>query len=203
MQKPPPKKIPQRPGAIVVGPIKKGRDPTFKLNREPITDVNAPAESQIKLPETDGWLTRDETSDMLRCSLQTLKNYQARDKLHPQYAVRKDRTGAERMMLVYDPKELAELPAKKPGGPREALREAGEQAARIFELLRQGWPLDEIVIEMRETPDRIDDLHERWLQQTQARHVITPEARKVLESLVGSFKDVTELVELITKKLGS
>src|SRR5262249_16016264 len=92
----------------------------------------------IKVPKTKGSLTRDETSDVLRCSLQTLKNYEAQNKLHPHYAMRKDRKGTERMMLVYNPKELAELPAKRPGGPREAMREPGEQAARIFEKLREG-----------------------------------------------------------------
>lgn len=107
------------------------------------------------------------------------------------------------MMLVYDPKELSKLPAKKPGGPREAVREPGEQAARIFEMLREGRELDEIVIEMRETPERIDYLHERWLEQTKGRYVITPEARKAFEALIGSFKDVTELVELVTKKIAS
>ena len=158
---------------------------------------------EVKLPDTDGWLTRNEASDVLRCSLQTLKNYEARGLLHSKHALRKDRTKAERMMLVYDPKELAALPTKT-GGPQEAIREPGEQAARVFEMLREGRELDEIVIELRETPERIDYLNERWLEQTKARHVITPEAKKAFEQIVGgSFKDVTELVELVTKKLAS
>lgn len=165
------------------------------------TDPQVP---EVKLPDTDGWLTRNEASDVLSCSLQTLKNYEARGLLHPRHALRNDRTKSERMMLVYDPKELAELPARKPGGPREAIREPGEQAARVFEMLREGRELDEIVIEMRETPERIDYLNERWLEQTKARYVITPEAKKAFEQLVGTpFKDVTELVELVTKKLAS
>ena len=159
-------------------------------------------EPEVKIPETDGWLTRNETSDLLRCSLQTLKNYQAQGKLNPQWALRCDSNGRERMMLVYNPKELTELPAKRPG-PREAVREPGEQAARIFELLREGRGLDEIVIEMRETPERIDYLHERWLDQTKERYVITPEAKKLFEQIVGPFKDVTGLVELVTKKLAA
>lgn len=172
-----------------------------KKKQESAADTPDPRQSEVKLPETDGWLTRNETSDVLRCSLQTLKNYEARGLLHPRHARRNDRTGAERVMLVYDPKELAALPAKKPGGPREAVREPGEQAARVFELLREGRELDEIVIEMRETPERIDYLHERWLEQTKARYVITPEAKKAFEQIVGPFKDVTELVELVSKKL--
>lgn len=193
MRKPPSKKTAGTAGT----PAKKKRTPA-------VSDSPEPHEPEVKLPETDGWLTRNETSDVLRCSLQTLKNYEARGLLHPRHAARKDRMKAERMMLVYDPKELAELPAKKPGGPREAIREPGEQAARVFEMLREGRELDEIVIEMRETPERIDYLHERWLEQTKARYVITPEAKKAFEQLVGAtFKDVTELVELLAQKLGS
>ena len=138
---------------------------------------------------------------MLRCSLQTLKNYEARDMLHPRHAVRKDRTGAERVMLVYDPKELAQLPSKKPGGPNELVREPGELAARAFEMFREGHLLDEVVIELRETPERVDYLHERWLDHTKARYVITPEAKKIFEQLVGPFAGVAELIELFEKKL--
>lgn len=193
MEKTPSKRMLRISGRPPKVPPKKKQDGAPNMPEANLPDV--------KLTETDGWLTRDETSDVLRCSLQTIKNYEAQGKLHPRYAMRKDRGETERMMLVYNPKELAELPAKKPGGPREALREPGEQAARVFERLREGVPLDEIVIELRETPDRIDQLNERWLEQTKERHVITPTARKALEELVGSFKDVTELVELIKKKL--
>lgn len=104
-------------------------------------------------------------------------------------------------MLVYNPEEMAKLPTRSGAGqPLIAVREPGEQAARVFEMLRQGRPLDDIVIELRETPDRVDYLHERWLEQTQARHVITPEARKALEQLVGPFNDVTELVTLVQER---
>ena len=137
---------------------------------------------------------------MLQCSVQTLKNYEAQGKLHPRHALRKDPIGAERVMLVYDPQELAKLPPRRTV-PRELLREPGEQAAKVFELLRKGLALDEIVIETRETPDMVDHLHDRWLEQTKARHVITPEAKKALEQLLGPFQDVTELVKLVASKL--
>lgn len=160
-------------------------------------------ELEPKLPETDSWLTRNEASDVLRCSTQTLKNYEDRKLLHPRHALRKDRRGSERVMLVFNPKELADLPIRNGGGqPASAIREPGEQAARAFELLRQGWPLDEIVIELRETPDRVDYLNERWLEQTRSRHVISTEAKKALEHLIGVFDDVTDLVELVKQRLG-
>ena len=175
-----------------------GRSPA---SRKVITTAEGNDEEAIKVPETNDWLTRNETSDMLRCSLQTLKNYEARGLLHPLHALRSDRTGAERTMLVYDPKELAKLPSKKPGGPKDLVREPGEVAARAFEMFRGGCLLDEVVIDLRETPERIDYLHERWLDHTKARYVITPEAKKSFEQLVGPFAGVTELIELIEKKL--
>jgi hypothetical protein len=157
---------------------------------------------EVKLVETDGWLTRNEACDVLRCSPQTLKNYEDRKKLHPQHAIRKDRRDGERVMLVYNPKELAALPLRNGGGqPSIQVREPGEQAARAFELLRQGMALDEIVIELRETPDRIHYLNERWLEQTQARCVITPEAKVAFEQLLGAFNDVTDLLDLVRKRL--
>jgi len=107
-------------------------------------------------------------------------------------------------MLVYNPKELAALPIRNGGGqPGIQVREPGEQAARAFELLRQGMPLDEIVIELRETPDRINYLNERWLELTHARHVISSETKTAFEQLVGPFNDVTELLERVRSKLGA
>jgi hypothetical protein len=167
--------------------------------------VDAPRESKELDPPltTDGWLTRNEASDVLRCSQVTLKNYEDRHLLHPQHALRKDRSGRERVTIVYNPKELAALPARNGSGhPSLAIRESGEQAARVFEMLREGRPLDEIVIELRETPDRIDYLNERWLEQTRARHVLSPETKKAFEQLVGTFEDVTSLLELVRRKLG-
>jgi hypothetical protein len=145
-------------------------------------------------------MTRNESSDLLGVSTQTLMNYERRGDLHPQHVMRPDSNGVSRRTIVYDPKELAKLPRyKRP----VATREPGEVAAQSFELFRQGLALDEVVIALRETPDKVDQLNERWLDQTKARYVITPEAQKALEQLVGAFTSVTELVELITKKLAS
>jgi hypothetical protein len=181
------------PSMPKTGPKKKSAT-TARPRQEPAR------EPDLKLPKTDGWLTRNEASDVLRCSPQTLKNYEDRKFLHPQQAVRRDRSGIERMMLVYNPKELAELPSRNPGGqPRIAVREPGEQAARAFEMFKLGRELDEIVIELRETPDRIDQLYERWLDHTRARFVITPEAKEAFEQIVGNFNDVPTLIDLVRK----
>ena len=180
--------------------LQKGGTPAKKTMEAPLQESRE--QREVKLAETDGWLTRDETSDLLHCTTQTLKNYEVRGLLHPRHGLRKDLRGFERVMLVYNPKELAALPIRNGVGvPSAAVREPGEQAARVFELLRQGHALDEIVIELRETPDRIDYLNERWIEQTRARYVITPEAKKALEQLVGPFDDVASLVALLKEKL--
>lgn len=159
-------------------------------------------DSPPELPETDGWLLRNEVCDMLRISPQTIKHYEDRGILHPLHALRKDRSDVERVMLVYNPKELTKLRTRSGSGqPFVDAREPKEQSARAFELFRQGRTLDEIVIELREDPDRIDYLHERWLEQTKARYVISPEAKQVLEKRLGKFESVTELIELFERKL--
>jgi hypothetical protein len=157
-----------------------------------------------ELSNTDGWLTRNEVCDLLRCSPQTVKNYEHRGKLHPRNAIRKDRSDSDRQMRVYDPKELAALPPRNPGGePSVDVRAPGELAARAFELFRKGLDLDEVVIELRETTDRVDHLHERWLNYSRGRHVITVEAKKALEQAIGKFDGVTDLVEKVAKIMKS
>jgi hypothetical protein len=52
---------------------------------------------------------------------------------------------------------------------------------------------------LRETPDRIDQLYERWLDHTRARFVITPEAKEAFEQIVGNFNDVPTLIDLVRK----
>ena len=197
MQNPPSKRTADKSKRSRASPPKNAAAPSVVQSEiEP-----AEPEAELKEPETRDWLTRNDTSDLLRCSMQTLKNYENRELLHPRWAVRRDRTGAERWMVVYDPKELAQLPKKNPEGPREFVRQPGEQAARAFEMFRQGYELDEIVIELRETPERIDQLHEHWREQTKARWVLNPEARKLLEQMVGQFKSVADLVDLLGRRV--
>jgi hypothetical protein len=152
------------------------------------------------VPNTDGWWTRNQVCDNLRCSPQTVKNYETRGLLKPHEAIRKDRSGSDRRLLVYDPKQIAALPARNPGGePRIDVRGPGELAARAFELFRENKTLDEVIIELRESTDRIDHLYERWLDYSRGRHVITPVAREALQKVVGRFEGVPELLEILER----
>ena len=165
------------------------------------TSSKKPSEAEKlaeKLADTDGWLTRNEVCDTLRCSPQTVKNYEERGLLKPRNAIRKDRLGSDRSMLVYNPKEIAALPARNPGGePRVDVRAPGELAARAFELFRENKDLAEVIIELRENPDRIDHLYERWLDYSRGRYVITPQAKTALEGHLGKFEGVADLIEIV------
>lgn len=93
-------------------------------------------------------------------------------------------------MWVYDPREVAKVPASARGH----IRAPGETAARTFEMLDEGKSVREIVIELREMPVFIEELKEKWKDSGGADLVINPAAYERITQLVGKFKTVTELV---------
>jgi hypothetical protein len=150
-----------------------------------------------KVPETRDWLTRNEASDMLSCSSQTLANYERKGLLHPQHAYRPDGRGAEHRVIVYNPHELTKLAGKL---HRHILaRDPGELAGRAYEMYDEGRSEREIVRELRLTPDAVQVLHDKWLDGGGADRVVTPSAWEALEGTIGLFKSVTELVECVTQ----
>lgn len=149
--------------------------------------------------DTSTWLTRNECADLMSVSTQTLKNYEQRGLLHPLQVPRKDSRNHEQMVVIYDPKELVRLPRGL--GKPFATREVGELNARAYELFAQGKAVWEIVIELRETSEKIRDLYEKWLDDSLAKLVITPQAKEALEVVLGPFADVTEMVALVMTKI--
>ncbi len=166
---------------------------------KPIPGREETRESDLnsKLTDTSGWLSRNESSDWLGVSSQTLRNYERRGRLHPQYVYREDAHGCTRRVTVYDPDELKKLPrtARRVIRPREP----GAVAAHCFELFSQGKSLKEIVIDLHIVPETVEALREKWLDAEGSKMVIVPEAKKALEKLVGPFTGVTDLVELCEK----
>ena len=151
-----------------------------------------------ELPDTSNWLTRFEVVEVSGIGLSTIPALERRGVLHPCRAYRRDTRGAERMTVVYDPEEVARLPRReRPSSGRSE----GETTARAFELFRAGSTDEEVIIELRETVERIQELREKWLDATAAVWVISPVAREALEKHVGPFKSVTELVEKLQVKL--
>lgn len=149
--------------------------------------------------DTSTWLTRNEATDSLSISVQTLKNYEARGFLHPLHVPRRDARGHEQVVVVYDPKELIKLP--RGAGKFFSPREPGELNARANELFEQNRSVREVVIALRETSDKVREWHDKWLADGGYDIVISPEAKHAFESMVGPFNDVTELVELVATRL--
>jgi hypothetical protein len=195
--------------------------------------------------DTSQWLTRAESTVFLSCSPQTLKSYEKKNRLHPLHVRRRDLRGREQIVVIYNPDELNKLPkGKGRSAPREQstvesrafelfsqnktvrevvieMKETSERIrdlyqrwiedgtsaeqtatsidARVFELFNQGKSNQEIVIALGETSDRIRDLRDRWIDDGGADLVIGPIARASFEKLVGTFKDVAELLSLIEK----
>ncbi len=163
-------------------------DPKIKLDRDKPT-------IEVQQPDTSGWLTRNESADLLRMSVTTIANYERRGKLHPRHVYRPDARGIEHRVAVYDPKELSKLP--HPQLLREPAREPGEIAARCFESFSHGKTFHEVVIELRETPEHVRTLYESWLDTGGADLTIVPAAKEAFEKLVGPFTSVIDLLALV------
>jgi hypothetical protein len=82
---------------------------------------------------------------------------------------------------------------------RAAVREPNELSGAAFDLFRAGTKLEEVVSELRVTPEEVERLHEKWLDLGGARLVIAGAAKEDLETIVGPFDSVTELVEKVAK----
>ncbi len=174
-----------------------------KSQRKRMATSQHPSNTKRSAPLAKGsdyssWLSRDEATDLLGVSKNTLLNWETRDLLHPARVQRTDNRGFLRSMYVYDPRELAKLPTRR----QLAARTPGEAAGRAFRMFAEGTPLADIVIELHETPTHIEALHEQWLNMGGADLVISPGAREALERVLGApFKGVAELVELVTAKI--
>lgn len=96
---------------------------------------------------------------------------------------------------MYHPSEIAKLRPRL----RRPVREPNELSASAFDLFRAGRKLEEIVSELRTTPEEIERLHEKWLDLGGSRLVISGPAKEALAKIVGPFDSVTDLIELVTR----
>lgn len=144
------------------------------------------------------WVTRREVADLLGVSVQTVMAYEQRKLLTPEVVTRQTEGRGMREIYVYDPREVAKLPARKRSDKAPS---AGEIAARSFELFDEGSSLREVVKAVRITPDKAQELHVEWLDMGGADLVINAYSKDVLEKLLGSFNDIADLVELVRKQI--
>ena len=146
------------------------------------------------------WLTATEAADMAGVSYNTIVNWVNAGRLHPQKQMRRLPNGHHREIKVFNLAELLKFIRRR--GPDEH----GEVAARAFELFQEGRQLREVVIALRQTPERIEQLHDQWVDSGGSELVITPVAKRELERLLGPFvgvADVVERVAALVKKAAS
>lgn len=144
-----------------------------------------------------GWLTRNEAADLLRVSNNTIAEWQRHELVRPVLA-RSRHGNCE--AYYYDPDELRRVPrrANRFVGPHSP----GEIAARVFELLRDGRTIAEVVIEVRVEPSVVEDLREQWMESNGRSLVVPERERDELERLLGGeAKNAAELVRLVGEQV--
>lgn len=150
--------------------------------------------------DTSTWLTCAQASDLLRVSQNTIRTWVRRDLLRPARAGRPQPGGATREVDVFNPEDLAVFARRRSMTP---VSSAGEVAARAFELFDVGTSQREIVVQLRETPQRVAELHEQWLELGGADLVVGGAARVELERYVGPFVDIADLVVRVAEVTGA
>lgn len=165
------------------------------LLKQPMPDPRSPPAAV----DTSTWLTCAEASDLLHCSENTLRARVRSNMLHPRKGRRVLPGAGTREVDLFDPRELGPLSRRwKTPAPNDP----GELAAQAFELFEEGISQREIVIRLREAPDKVTQLHDLWLDMGGSDLVIGAQARVELERLVGPFVDMAELVTRVSSLLG-
>jgi phage terminase Nu1 subunit (DNA packaging protein) len=105
-------------------------------------------------PDLSAFLTRNEASDLLGCSVSTFINWERQGLLTAYKGMR----GNAREVILYDPKQLARMPRK-----RAAPLSPGELESRAFEMFDRGYTIRTVVIQLRITADEAWAIRERWI----------------------------------------
>lgn len=151
--------------------------------------VTSPSTSEDK----QRWLTHTEAADLVGVSYNTIANWARQGRLNPRKERRTLSNGTEREVTVFNVSEVMRF------ARRRGADDVGELAARAFEMFEHGTSLREVVIKLRQSPERVESLHEQWLSCGGSELVINTVARQALERIVGGFQGVAELVERVTE----
>jgi hypothetical protein len=146
--------------------------------------------------DTTGWLLRSQVADLLRVSEAAVKKWDEKNLLHPRKETRPLPKCGFRDVWVYDPSEVAQLAARRSRAV-PLVSDAGDIAARAFELFGEGVAGRDVVIRLRQLPERVEELREQWLELGGSDLVINSAARAALEQLVGPFDGVAALVSAV------
>jgi len=79
--------------------------------------------------------------------------------------------------------------------PQTSETDFGEQASRVFELLEKGNPLPKIVIRLKMSPNKVEELNEMWmrLKETDVNQPIVMEKIRELDEVLVSHVDNDKL----------
>jgi hypothetical protein len=158
--------------------------------------------AEARLPDPPpGWMTRNEAAELLFVSHNTIVEWQRKGLIASTIA--RSRTGNHETHY-YNPDELRRVPrrANRFIGPNSP----GEIAARVFELLRDGLSVAEVVIEARVEPAIVEDLRQQWLESNEHALLVPERERDEIERLLGNEVEVrtaAELVKLIRDHVAS
>ncbi len=139
------------------------------------------------------WLSATEAADLCRVAHNTIRNWVKAGHLHPVQQMRVLPSGQRRAVQVFRKSELLKMIE------RRDTNEHGEAAARAFELFEQGQSLRQVVIALRQTPERIEELHDQWERCGGSELVLTAVAQRELVRLLGPFDGVADVVQLVAE----
>lgn len=158
-------------------------------------EIKAAKFKRVAPKDTSGWMTREQGASFRGVSIQTLKNYEDRGVLHPVRARREDDRGHMQNIVLYHPTELLNVPRGR--GTAIQIASRGDIAARVYELFDRGHTIHDAVIELRQTPEEIHGLYDRWLLDKGSKLMLVPEAKADLEKKLGPFESITEMIEKV------
>ena len=128
---------------------------------------------------------------MLGVSNRALLTHERHGRIVVSWIVQADAMGRLRQTPVYPLDGVLKLPRKDPHPTPE---NPDELTARAFELFEQGKSLREVIILLRATKDKIEKLHEDWLDVGGAAMILSDANRKALEAKFGPLESAEDLV---------
>lgn len=109
-----------------------------------------------QLRDTATGITRREAADILGVSVASIRRLEG-NQLYPV----QDNRGVWRFSKTEVAEYVKRRPSKSAEKPKKA--DEGEIAARVFEMLSDGWDLADIVIHLRIPPEKVRDLYSQWV----------------------------------------
>jgi hypothetical protein len=140
---------------------------------------------------------------MVGVSYNTVAYWARRGLLQPQKERRTLTNGTVREVAVFDVNAVLKLARRRNPNDANDANAIGETAALAFEMFEEGAPIRKVVIKLRQSPERIEALHDQWVNGGGSELVLNPVAQRELERLVGSFDGVADLVHRVAEMANS